>query len=81
MMMKAGCITKKCSIMHTPTYRSLANLSSDYRVFVSMLYQVQTPSTIEVFEDPNCKAAAFEETWDLEKNNTWVPTELPHGKQ
>lgn len=67
---------------HTCKFISVEKLSHAYRVFVSRLDQVQIPPIIEVaLQDPSRKAAAFEEIRALEKNNTWILMELPHGNR
>lgn len=54
---------------------SLEKLSSAYRMFVSMLDEVQIPSIREVaLRDPNWNVASLEEIEALEKNNTYIHT-------
>ena len=61
---------------------SYEGLSPSYRTFVSTLDSVQVPNSIyEALEHPGWRKAVNEEIKALEKNGTWVMSDLPSGKK
>ncbi|RVW29009.1 Retrovirus-related Pol polyprotein from transposon RE1 [Vitis vinifera] len=61
---------------------SYDGLSPSYQDFVSVLDSVQVPNSIqEALKNPKWRKAVNEEIRALEKNGTWVISDLPHGKK
>ena len=61
---------------------SYEGLSPSYHAFVSSLDRIQVPNSIqEALKDPEWRKAVGEEIRALEKNGTWVISELPPEKK
>ena len=73
---------RSCTQHPIHNYLSYSSLSPTYRAFITTLDQVQIPNSIqEALQDPNWNAATIEEIKALEKNKTWIITDLPNGKR
>lgn len=73
---------RSCTQHPIHNYLSYSSLSPTYRSFITTLDQVQIPNSVqEALQDPNWNAATMEEIKALEKNKTWIITDLPKGKR
>ena len=73
---------RSCTNHPIEKYVAYGKLTPMYRAFVSSLDLIQIPTDIyEALKDPKWKSAVDEEMNALEKNGTWVVTELPQGKR
>ncbi|KAH9699990.1 protein kinase domain-containing protein [Citrus sinensis] len=73
---------RSCTTHPIAKYVSYDSLSSSYRAFVSSLDNLHVPNNIqEALGHPEWKRAVHEEINALEKNDTWVITDLPAGKR
>lgn len=73
---------RSCTTHPIAKYVSYDGLSSSYRAFVSSLDNLHVPNNIqEALGHPEWKRAVHEEINALEKNDTWVITDLPAGKR
>ncbi|EXB70633.1 hypothetical protein L484_023818 [Morus notabilis] len=74
--------TRLCTNHPIYNFISYGKLSSNHRAFVSNLDRIQVPNSIqEALLIPQWKEAILEEIRALEKNGTWVMSELPSGKR
>ena len=73
---------RSCTTHPIAKYVSYDGLSSSYRAFVSSLDNLHVPNNIqEALGHLGWKRAVHEEINALEKNDTWVITDLPAGKR
>ncbi|KAH9696724.1 reverse transcriptase Ty1/copia-type domain-containing protein [Citrus sinensis] len=73
---------RSCTTNPIAKYVSYDGLSSSYRAFVSSLDNIHVPNNIqEALSHPGWKRVVHEEINALEKNDTWVITDHPAGKQ
>ncbi|KAH9783514.1 hypothetical protein KPL71_009336 [Citrus sinensis] len=72
---------RSCTIHPIGNFVSYNSLSLVYRTFITSLDSVQIPRTIhETLKHPGWQKAVQDEVTALEKNRTWVITDLPAGK-
>ena len=73
---------RTCTNHPIEKYVAYGKLTPMYRAFVSSLDLIQIPTDIyEALKDPKWNITVNEEINALEKNGTWVLTELPQGKR
>lgn len=73
---------RSCTSHPISRFVSYEGLSPSYHAFVSALDNVQVPYSIqEALKDSEWRKAVREEISALEKNGTWVLSELPAGKK
>ncbi|XP_062094041.1 uncharacterized mitochondrial protein AtMg00820-like [Humulus lupulus] len=73
---------RSCSQYPIHNYLIYSSLSPTYRSFITSFDQVQIPTSVqEALQIPGWKAAMMEELRALEKNETWILTDLPLGKR
>lgn len=73
---------RSCTSHPIRNFVSYNSLSPAYRAFITSLDSVQIPRTIhEALKHPGWQKAVQDEVTALEKNGTWVITDLPAGKR
>ena len=72
---------RSCTKHPIAKYLSHHKLSNHHKAFLSNIYNLHVPRTIQdALGDPDWKLAVKEEMNALEKNGTWEIVELPRGK-
>lgn len=73
---------RNCTQHSILKFVSYQGLSKSYQAFVSTLDSVQVPGSMqEALEHPEWRKAVNEEVSALERNGTWIISELPQGKK